>query len=121
MAAVPKQKAGIASVVNGGRTPRPVITAAKGSVGGAAAAAQQLNQAGHTRMAHTLHDESVAAFLHSLTGASLDAAGVAAIGIVLVGIWLPTRPRPLIGQAGYARKGDRLTVHGDIGGGWQHA
>jgi EmrB/QacA subfamily drug resistance transporter len=130
MGAVPKQKAGIASAVNGatrlfGGTlgvavigsvaaslytsrltallpsglPDPALTAAKGSVGGAAAAAQQLIQAGLTRPAHALHDAAVTAFLHSLTGACLVAAGVAAAGVLLVAIWLPARPRPPAGHA----------------------
>src|SRR5215472_16666806 len=124
MGAVPKQKAGIASAVNGstrlfGGTlgvavigsvaaslytsrlaallppglPGRAVTAAKGSVGGAAVAVQQLSQAGLTGAAHALHDASTAAFLHSLTGACLVAAGVTAIGVLLAAFWLPNRPR----------------------------
>ncbi len=124
MGAVPKQKAGIASAVNGstrlfGGTlgvavigsvaaslytsrltallppglPAPAVTAAKGSVGGAAIAAQQLAHAGQPGPARALHQAAVAAFLHSLTGASLVAAGVAAAGVLLVAFWLPARPR----------------------------
>jgi EmrB/QacA subfamily drug resistance transporter len=78
--------------------PGPALTAARGSVGGAVVAAQQLNQAGLTGRAHALHDAAVAAFLHSLTGACLVAAGVAAFGVLLVAIWLPARPRPPAGQ-----------------------
>src|SRR5215510_855888 len=125
MGAVPKQKAGIASAVNGatrlfGGTlgvavigsvaaslytsrltallpaglPGRAITAANGSVGGAAVAAQQLGQAGLTRAAHALHDAAITAFMHSLTGACLVAAGVTAAGVLLVAIWLPARPSP---------------------------
>jgi len=124
MGAVPRQKAGIASAVNGstrlfGGTlgvavigsvaaslytsrltallpaglPGPAITAAKGSVGGAAAAAQQLSQAGLAGPARALGDAAVAAFMHSLSGACLVAAGVAAFGVLLVALWLPARPR----------------------------
>jgi EmrB/QacA subfamily drug resistance transporter len=73
--------------------PGRAVTAATGSVGGAAVAAQQLTQAGFTGAAHTLHDASTAAFMHSLTGACLTAAAVTAAGILLVAFWLPNRPR----------------------------
>jgi hypothetical protein len=130
MGAVPKQRAGIASAVNGatrlfGGTlgvavigsvaaslytsrltallpaglPGPAITAAKGSVGGAAAAAQQLSQAGFAGPARALSDAAVAAFMHSFTGACLVAAGVAAAGVLLVALWLPARPQSPAGQA----------------------
>jgi hypothetical protein len=124
MGEVPKQKAGIASAVNGstrlfGGTlgvavigsvaaslytsrltallpaglPGQAITAAKGSVGGAAVAAQQLARAGLVGPARTLSDAAVAAFMHSLSGACLVAAGVAAVGVLLVALWLPARPQ----------------------------
>jgi hypothetical protein len=124
MGAVPKQKAGIASAVNGatrlfGGTlgvavigsvaaslytsrltallppglPGRAVTAANGSVGGAAAAAQQLAQAGLPGAARRLADAAEAAFMHSLSGACLVAAGVTAIGVLLVAFWLPNRPR----------------------------
>src|SRR5262249_1498393 len=57
-----------------------------------AVAAQHLSHAGLTSAAHALRDASRAAFLHSLTGACLVAAGVAAIGVLLVAFWLPNRP-----------------------------
>src|SRR5215472_6229963 len=122
--AVPKQKAGIASAVNGstrlfggtlgvavigsvaaslyaarltallpGGLPGRAVAVAKGSVGGAAVAAEHLSHAGLAGPAHALHDASTAAFLHSLTGACLVAAGVTAIGVLLVTFWLPNRPR----------------------------
>src|SRR5215831_19036363 len=124
MGAVPKQKAGIASAVNGstrlfGGTlgvavigsvaaslytsrlagllppglPSRAVTAANGSVGGAAAAAQQLTQAGLAGLARRLASAAEAAFMHSLSGACLVAAGVTAIGVLLVAFWLPNRPR----------------------------
>src|SRR5262249_37382838 len=124
MGAVPKQKAGIASAVNGatrlfGGTvgvavigsvaaslytsrltallppglPDRAVTAAKGSVGGAAAAAQQLGRAGLAGPAHRLADAAAAAFMHRLSGACLVAAGVAGGGVRLVAFWLPARPR----------------------------
>jgi EmrB/QacA subfamily drug resistance transporter len=124
MGAVPKEKGGIASAVNGstrlfGGTlgvavigsvaaslytsrltallppglPARALTAARGSVGGAAIAAQHLSQAGLAGPARALDNAATLAFLHSLTGASLVAAGVAAAGVLVVALFLPTRPR----------------------------
>src|SRR5262249_23776783 len=123
MGAVPAEKGGIASAVNGStrlfggtlgvavigsvaaslysarlaallpnELPGRAVTAAKGSVGGAEVAAQHLSHAGLTSAAHALRDASRAAFLHSLTGACLVAAGVDAIGVLLVAVRLPHRP-----------------------------
>jgi len=75
--------------------PDRVVTAAKGSVGGAAAAAEQLSRAGLTGPAQRLVDAADAAFLHSLTGACLVAAAVAAGGALIAALWLPARPRAL--------------------------
>src|SRR5215470_13029568 len=124
MGAVPKQKAGIASAVNGstrlfGGTlgvavigsvaaslytsrltallppglPDRALTAARGSDGGAAIAARHLAEAGFTGAARALKDAAVLAFIYSLTGACLVAAGVAAAGVLLVAFLLPNRPR----------------------------
>jgi EmrB/QacA subfamily drug resistance transporter len=158
MGAVPKQKAGIASAVNGstrlfGGTlgvavigsisaslyisrlaallptglPERAVTAARGSVGGAAAAAQKLSQAGLPGPAHALDDAAVLAFTHSLTGACLVAAGVAATGALLALTLLPNRPRvqeaevppapdigpdPATGLAGIHQSGSPATVPG---------
>src|SRR5215471_11368289 len=124
MGAVPRQKAGIASAVNGstrlfggtlgvavigsvaaslytsrltallppGLPPRALI-AARGSVGGAAVAAEHLTRAGLGGPAGALDRAAVVAFLHSLTGACLVAAGAAAAGVVLVAFLLPARPQ----------------------------
>ncbi len=73
--------------------PDRAVTVAKGSVGGAAAAAQQLGRAGLPGPAHRLADAAAAAFMYSLSGACLVAAGVAAGGVLLVAFWLPARPR----------------------------
>jgi EmrB/QacA subfamily drug resistance transporter len=72
--------------------PGRAVTAANGSVGGAAAAAQRLAQAGLPGPARRLADAADAAFMHSLSGACLVAAGVTAFGVLLVAIWLPNRP-----------------------------
>jgi len=73
--------------------PGRAVTAANGSVGGAAAAAQQLAQAGLAGAARSLASAAEAAFMHSLSGACLVAAAVTAIGVLLVAFWLPNRPR----------------------------
>jgi EmrB/QacA subfamily drug resistance transporter len=73
--------------------PARALAAARGSVGGAAIAAQHLSRAGLTGPAHALDNAATLAFLHSLTGACLVAAGVAAAGVLLVAIFLPARPR----------------------------
>jgi EmrB/QacA subfamily drug resistance transporter len=100
--------------------PAPALTAARGSVGGAAAAAQQLSRAGLAGPARALSDAAVLAFMHSLTGACLVAAAVAAGGALLALTLLPNRPRiqetearpasgigpePVGGQAGVHRAG----------------
>src|SRR5262245_16703539 len=82
----------LAELLPAGLPPRAVTTA-NGSVGGAAAAAQQLGRAGLAGPAHRLADAATSAFMHSLTGACLVAAGVTAIGALLVALWLPARPR----------------------------
>jgi len=96
--------------------PDRALTAARGSVGGAAIAAQHLAEAGLTGAAHALHDASVLAFLHSLTGACLVAAGVAAAGVLLVAFLLPARPQA---QAAETSSADRTVPgraghHGDL-------
>jgi EmrB/QacA subfamily drug resistance transporter len=73
--------------------PARAVTAARGSVGGAAVASQQLSHAGLAGPAQALHEASVTAFMHSLIGACLVAAGVAAVGVLIVALWLPARPR----------------------------
>ncbi len=124
MGAVAKEKAGVASAVNGStrlfggtlgvavvgsvaaslyanrllatlppRLPAGAVAAAKGSVGGAAVAAQQLSQAGLGGIAQRLNDAAVLAFMHSFAGGCLVAAGVAAAGALVVFFLLPARPR----------------------------
>ena len=129
MGAVPKEKAGVASAVNGStrlfggtlgvavigsvaaslytsQIHKPArrgvlhadlsaraLSAAQGSVGGAAAAAQQRSRAGLARLAHAVDNAAVPAFLHSFTGGCLAATGAAAAGALLVAIFLPARPR----------------------------
>jgi EmrB/QacA subfamily drug resistance transporter len=123
LGAVPVERAGIASAVNGStrlfggtlgvavigsvaaslyasrllatlppRLPAVVVAAAKGSVGGAAVAAQRLSQAGLGAVARKLDAAAVLAFLHSVHYACAVAAAVAAAGCVMVVFLLPGRP-----------------------------
>ncbi len=75
------------------RLPPTIVAAAKGSVGGAAVAAQRLSQAGLHGAARKLDAAAVLAFQHGLNYAGAVAAGVAAAGFVMVLFWLPARPR----------------------------
>jgi EmrB/QacA subfamily drug resistance transporter len=73
--------------------PARAVTAARGSVGGAAIAAQQISKAGLAPLAHRLGDAAVLAFMHSFAGGCLVAAGVAAAGALVAGFLLPARPK----------------------------
>jgi hypothetical protein len=94
--------------------PAPALSAARGSVGGAAVAAQQLSRAGQGGLARALSNAAVPAFLHSITGACLVAAGVAAAGVLLVAFLLPARPRVQETEA-LPAAGTRLQVVGAPG------
>jgi hypothetical protein len=145
MGAVPTEKGGIASAVNGctrlfGGTlgvavigsvaaslyanrlaatlpaslPAPAAAAARGSVGGAAIAAQHLGQVGLADQARALDHAARFAFLHSLTGGCLVATVVGAAGALLVALFLPARPRAgqaSAGQDGRARLNPALAHH----------
>ncbi|GAB3432910.1 MFS transporter [Flindersiella endophytica] len=73
--------------------PAPVVSAAEGSLGGALAASEALAQQGLVDGAQHLSDTATAAFLHSMEGGSLLAAGVALAGALMAGVLLPARPR----------------------------
>jgi EmrB/QacA subfamily drug resistance transporter len=75
------------------RLPAAAAAAAKGSVGGAAVAAQKLSQAGQDAVARKLYTAAVLAFEHALNYAGAVAAGVASAGFVMVVFLLPARPR----------------------------
>jgi EmrB/QacA subfamily drug resistance transporter len=72
--------------------PPSLLSAARGSVGGAAVAVQHLTQAGLTSQARALDRAAMLAFLHSLAGACAIAAGIAGAGVLLVAFLLPARP-----------------------------
>jgi EmrB/QacA subfamily drug resistance transporter len=73
--------------------PARAITAARGSVGGAVIAAQQVSNAGHGQLGSRLKDAAILAFLHSLAGGCLVGGGVAAAGALVAIFLLPARPR----------------------------
>jgi hypothetical protein len=73
--------------------PAGVVAAAKGSLGGAALAAQQLHAAGLRSAARALAAAAVQAFLHGLADGCMVAGSVAAVGFVLVVVALPGRSR----------------------------
>ena len=129
LGAVPVDKAGLASAVNGstrlfGGTlgvaiigsvassvyasrlvatlppglPAGVVATAKGSVSGAALAAQRLSTAGLDGAARGLDAAAVSAFLHGLAYGCTVAGGVATAGFVLVAIALPGRPSAAAAQ-----------------------
>ena len=124
LAAVPAEKAGLASAVNGsarlfGGTlgvavigsvassvyasrllgtlppglPAGVVATAKGSLGGAALAAQQLHADSLRSVARELDAAAVQAFLRGLADGCMVAGSVAAVGFVLVIVALPGRSR----------------------------
>ena len=74
------------------RLPPGVVATARGSVGGAAVAAQALSGAGLHAVAQKLDDAAVLAFQHSISYACPVAGGVALAGLVMVGFLLPARP-----------------------------
>jgi EmrB/QacA subfamily drug resistance transporter len=81
----------LAALLPPGLPPR-ALAAARGSVGGAAIAAQHLSQAKLATQAHALEHAAVLAFLHSLTGGCIVAAAAAGAGCLLVAFLLPARP-----------------------------
>ncbi len=77
--------------------------AAKGSVGGALVAAQNLGRAGLVIPGHDLSVAAIGAFLHSFAGGCRVAGVVAAGGAVLAAALLPARPvvaQPVVAQPG---------------------
>ena len=73
--------------------PDAAAAAARGSFGGALAAADTLGHQGFIDSARNLADAATAAFLHSMEGGSLLAAGVALAGALMAAMLLPARPR----------------------------
>jgi hypothetical protein len=79
----------------GARRVDAVASAARSSVGGAFAAAGQLDAGGHTGLARTLRDAASTAFFDGFGAACLLAAGIAAVGAILAAVLIPAQsPRP---------------------------
>jgi len=98
-------------------TPSPCGTrlAAKGSVGGALVAAQNLGRAGLVIPGHDLSVAAIGAFLHSFAGGCRVAGVVAAGGAVLAAALLPARPvvaQPVVAQPG---RNERRLIVGPAG------
>jgi len=73
--------------------PPAAVSAARGSVGGAVIASHALGRLGLPAAAHDLANAATQAFLHSLSGGCLVAAGVAVAGALVAALLLPARPR----------------------------
>jgi hypothetical protein len=73
--------------------PQSAVSAAHGSVGGAVIASHVLGRLGLAGAAHDLAGAATQAFLHSLSGGCLVAAGVAVAGALVAALLLPARPR----------------------------
>ncbi len=79
-----------------GYMPTRAIAAAKGSVGGAVEASRALTSLGLAHSAHELSHAASNAFMYSLAGGCLVAAGVAVVGAILAAVLLPAQPgRPV--------------------------
>jgi EmrB/QacA subfamily drug resistance transporter len=68
-------------------------SAASKSFGAALQVSQTLAGRGLAESGHRLFDAATTAFLHSMSGASLVAAGVSLVGALLAALLLPARPR----------------------------
>jgi EmrB/QacA subfamily drug resistance transporter len=72
--------------------PAQATIAAKGSVGGALVAAQNLTRSGLGTLARDLHAAAIGSFLHSFAGSCAVAGCVALAGAVMAAALLPSRP-----------------------------
>jgi EmrB/QacA subfamily drug resistance transporter len=74
--------------------PQNAVSAAEGSLGGAIAVSRELGELGLVDVAQRVSSAATDAFLHSLSGGALLAAGVALGGAVVAAVFLPARPLP---------------------------
>jgi EmrB/QacA subfamily drug resistance transporter len=70
------------------------VAGAKGSVGGAIIASQQLSRQGFSQAAHGLAHSATNAFLYSLAGGCRVVGAVTIVGAVVAMAFLPARPKP---------------------------
>jgi EmrB/QacA subfamily drug resistance transporter len=75
--------------------PPDAAVAAKGSLGGALVASQQLTQGGLVDSARSLSSAAVDAFLHAFSGSLWVAGAIAVAGAAVAAVWLPSRPAAL--------------------------
>jgi EmrB/QacA subfamily drug resistance transporter len=81
--------------------PGQVAAIAHQSIGAAYAAAGKIAVLGHPALGHALHLAATNAFLRGLTIGALVAGGVAALGALLVALFLPAQPpSQMAGEAG---------------------
>jgi EmrB/QacA subfamily drug resistance transporter len=73
--------------------PVRATSAARESVGGALIASHVLSRAGLPQAGHALAQDATGAFLHSLAGGCIVAAGVSIAGAVMAALFLPARPK----------------------------
>lgn len=81
------------STLGAGAAAEGPMAAAMRSFGAALQVARQLVQGGSAQAGQELLDTSTSAFLHSMTGASLVAAGVSFLGALVALLFLPSRPQ----------------------------
>jgi hypothetical protein len=72
--------------------PGAVAHAAHQSIGAAFGVASGLRGAGHGVLGTAVHQAAAHSFTHGLSIGCLVAAGVSAVGALLVGVWLPAQP-----------------------------
>jgi hypothetical protein len=75
-----------------GRLPGTVARTAQASIGAALTLSDRLGHAGHTVLAATIHNAATTAFFEGLRTANFVAAGVAAAGVVMAVVLLPSHP-----------------------------
>lgn len=81
------------STLPGDPVSEKAYSAASKSFGAALQVSRTLTDRGLAESGHRLFDAATAAFLHSMSGASLVAAGVSLVGALLAALLLPARPR----------------------------
>jgi len=85
--------------------PGQVAAIAHQSVGAAYAASAKVTALGQPALGQALHDASTNAFLRGVTIGALVAGGVAAVGAILAGLFLPAQPAAALDPAQPAEPG----------------
>jgi EmrB/QacA subfamily drug resistance transporter len=79
--------------------PRSIAATARDSVGAAFTAAGTARHDGHLGRAAAIHDAASDAFIHGLKAGCLVAGGVAAGGVLLAALFLPSQPKAATSDA----------------------